>query len=101
MLSIPVAVSLLLGLAVLIGVSHGLLITKLKLQPFVVTLCGLLIYRGVIRKLTNEQSQGFGSNEAYEGLRYLSTGSPFAIPVPFLNWAAAVERAAVVGVDRR
>ena len=30
-----------------LGAIHGFLITKLKMQPFVVTLCGLLIYRGV------------------------------------------------------
>ena len=30
-------------LALTIGLAHGLLVTKLRLQPFVVTLCGLLI----------------------------------------------------------
>lgn len=30
-----------------IGLLHGLLITKLKLQPFIVTLCGLFIFRGM------------------------------------------------------
>ncbi len=43
------------GLAVLIvlvggaviGLLHGLLVTKLRLQPFIVTLCGLFIWRGV------------------------------------------------------
>ncbi|MEP4078630.1 ABC transporter permease [Haloferula sp.] len=44
----------------LIGLVHGLLITKLKLQPFVVTLCGLLVYRGITRGFTEDQSQGFG-----------------------------------------
>ena len=38
--------------ALLIGLAHGLLITRLKMQPFVVTLCGLLIYRGVARFYT-------------------------------------------------
>jgi ribose/xylose/arabinose/galactoside ABC-type transport system permease subunit len=60
-MTIPKALTFLLALSAAIGLSHGLLITRLKLQPFVVTLCGLLIYRGVIRFITNEQSQGFGS----------------------------------------
>ena len=30
-----------------IGLAHGLLVTKLGLQPFLVTLCGLFIYRGL------------------------------------------------------
>ncbi|MFM8784669.1 MAG: ABC transporter permease, partial [Phycisphaerales bacterium] len=31
----------------LIGLAHGLLVTRLRLQPFLVTLCGLLLYRGI------------------------------------------------------
>ncbi len=42
-----------------IGLFHGLLITKLRLQPFLVTLCGLLLYRGIARWMTGDQSQGF------------------------------------------
>jgi ribose transport system permease protein len=38
--------TVLLGTA-LIGLFHGLLITKLKLQPFIVTLCGLFVWRGL------------------------------------------------------
>jgi ribose transport system permease protein len=93
-MSIPAAIVFLLALSVAIGLAHGLLITRLKLQPFVVTLCGLLIYRGVIRFITNEQSQGFGANPEYESLRYLSTGSPFAVPIPFLSWLSARSTAA-------
>jgi ribose transport system permease protein len=33
----------------LVGLYHGLLITKLRLQPFLVTLCGLFMYRGLAR----------------------------------------------------
>jgi len=42
-----------------IGLAHGLLITKLKLQPFIVTLCGLLIYRGISRWFVDDETQGF------------------------------------------
>src|SRR3989442_11926765 len=38
------AVVVVLGLGAAIGLSHGLLITRLRLQPFIVTLCGLLLY---------------------------------------------------------
>ena len=38
--------------APLIGLVNGLLITKLRLQPFLVTLCGLFIYRGLARWAT-------------------------------------------------
>ena len=64
-----------------IGLVHGLLITKMRLQPFIVTLCGLLIYRGLSRFITDDQSQGFGGS--FEGLRRIATGGfelPFLIP---------------------
>lgn len=64
-----------------IGLIHGLLITRMRLQPFIVTLCGLLIYRGVSRYFTDDQSQGFGNS--FEGLRQIATGGwrlPFPIP---------------------
>jgi len=69
--SVPAAVGFVLALGGVIGLVHGLLITKLGLQPFVVTLCGLLVYRGVARGLTQDQSQGFGTG--YKGLRSLAT----------------------------
>lgn len=31
----------------LIGIGYGLLVTRLRLQPFIATLCGLFIYRGL------------------------------------------------------
>jgi ribose transport system permease protein len=37
-----------------IGLFHGLLVTRLRLQPFLVTLCGLFMYRGLARSLSNK-----------------------------------------------
>ncbi len=39
--------------SVSIGFFHGLLVTRLRLQPFLVTLCGLFMYRGLARKLSS------------------------------------------------
>lgn len=85
--SIPVALAACVGMSFCIGLVHGLLVAKLGLQPFVVTLCGLLFYRGAARFITNDQSLGFGSD--YEGLRLLATGripitDSFGIPFPVL-----------------
>lgn len=79
--SIGAALSLVMLVSLIIGVTHGLLITRMRLQPFIVTLCGLLVYRGVSRFMTDDQSQGFGNS--FEGLRKLATGGielPFLIP---------------------
>ncbi|CAN5455152.1 ABC transporter permease [soil metagenome] len=41
-----------------IGAIHAGLITRLKLQPFLVTLCGLFVYRGAARMLSPGQPVG-------------------------------------------
>ena len=68
-LPVGVGFGLVIFLALAIGFTHGLLITKLKLQPFIVTLCGLFIYRGVARYITGEINQGFGTD--FQGLRLI------------------------------
>ena len=75
--------SLLLPLG--IGFGHGLLVTKMRLQPFVVTLCGLLMYRGITRGFTQDQTAGFGTQ--FKGLRWLANGEipllpGFGLPFP-------------------
>src|SRR5262245_78982 len=40
------AVPIVLAMGILIGLINGLLVTRLKLQAFLVTLCGLFVYRG-------------------------------------------------------
>jgi ribose transport system permease protein len=64
-----------------------MLITRLRLQPFVVTLCGLLLYRGIARSITSDGTVGFGSS--FDGLRSVATGRlPFVggytIPHPLI-----------------
>jgi ribose transport system permease protein len=71
------AVPVVLLISVLIGTFHGLLVTRVGLQPFIVTLCGLLLYRGIARGMTGDQSQTFG--ESGTSLDYLATGR---IPIP-------------------
>ncbi len=71
-MSIPLALLSVFGIVLCLGVIHGLLITRLKMQPFVVTLCGLLIYRGLSRWLTNDQTVGF--IEYQETLGKVATG---------------------------
>ena len=71
-----------------IGLFHGWLITKLKLQPFIVTLCGLLIYRGITRGFLDDQTTGFKGQ--FEGLRQIALGviplpgTEIGIPVPWI-----------------
>lgn len=85
---IPLAIISVLAIALGLGATHGLLVTKLELPPFLVTLCGLLIYRGISRWLVRDQVQGFGE-EYSETLSELASGrvmlwADYAIPKAFL-----------------
>jgi ribose transport system permease protein len=68
---------------VLLGVFHGLLITKLRLQPFIVTLCGLLLYRGLARYIAGDETMGFGE-DSYGPLRGLASGRLDRVPASFI-----------------
>jgi ribose transport system permease protein len=83
----PVAVVLMLALGALIGLAHGLLITKLRLQPFIVTLCGLLIYRGLARFYTQDATAGFAFGQDFPALDWLTVGKSFGIPHSFIAMA--------------
>jgi ribose transport system permease protein len=74
-----------------IGLIHGLLVTRLGLQPFLVTLCGLFVYRGLARVIS-ASGVGLGTvREANEGntffaqqldfLLYLARGDLFGVPL--------------------
>ncbi len=101
---IPVALLSVLVIAGCLGLIHGLLVTRARLQPFVVTLCGLLIYRGLSRWLTADNPAGFG--EYADGLAQVgsgrltvytnSVGDTFGIPYPFFFLAVIGVVAAVV-----
>jgi ribose transport system permease protein len=71
------AIVLILGLGALIGWIHGMLVTKLGLQPFIVTLCGLFIYRGLARWISEEQVMGLGNRfQEIKGLLYADPLGP-------------------------
>jgi ribose transport system permease protein len=73
-----------LALGAGLGLLHGLLITRLRLQPFIVTLCGLLLYRGLARYIAADSSKGFGSGKGFLWLSDLATGSFYGVPMPFV-----------------
>ena len=98
-LSVPVVLLIITLISVAIGLIHGLLVTKVGLQPFIVTLCGLLIYRGATRGIVQNKTQGFKGE--FQSLRWLSQGqislpgTDFDLPVPCLILLGLVVMAAV------
>ena len=78
--SVPAAVAAVLLLALVLGLIQGLLVAYLRLQPFIVTLCGLLIYRGIGRFITEDNTKGFGIG--FEKLKFFATGHLMSVPLP-------------------
>lgn len=76
------ACGIVLGIAASIGLMHGLLVTWGNLQPFVVTLCGLLVYRGLARVLTGDNQVGLLG--ALPEFKARFTGAVFELPIPFV-----------------
>jgi ribose transport system permease protein len=80
----PLAVIAIVGIAAALGALHGILITRVGLQPFIVTLCGLLFYRGLARFIASDETKGFGNASGFETLQNIATGSLLGIPTPFV-----------------
>jgi ribose transport system permease protein len=87
-LGIPMAVAV----ALLLGLLQGLLITRLKLQPFIVTLGGMLLIRGVSQTIVQGGTLSMGTSPllklANEGLLH-HAGDPL-VPYPILIFLAVI-----------
>ena len=77
------ALPLMLALAGALGALHGFLVTKIKLQPFIVTLCGLLIYRGLAQYIAKDETKGFGDSTGFAGLSAFLKTTPLGVPIQF------------------
>jgi ribose transport system permease protein len=82
----PLAALFALAVPMLLGLAHGVLITKFKMQPFIVTLCGLLLYRGIARFIAQDTTKGFGDAANFKSLQKLANGKLGEnIPLGWLN----------------
>jgi ribose transport system permease protein len=78
-----------------IGAIHAFLIIKMRMQPFIVTLCGLLLYRGIARWYTDDGTSGFEFGKTIPSLEWLTTGRTYGIPHSFVVFIAV---AIVMGI---
>jgi ribose/xylose/arabinose/galactoside ABC-type transport system permease subunit len=74
----------------LLGVLNGVLITRARIQPFIVTLAMMIAARGVALGLTGENSVRV--DRAAQGFMWLGRGRLLGVPVPV--WLAALAFAA-------
>jgi ribose transport system permease protein len=80
----PLATLFAVAVPMLLGLGHGILITRFKMQPFIVTLCGLLLYRGIARFIANDTTKGFGEADGFKTLQSLASGKFLGLPMPFV-----------------
>jgi rhamnose transport system permease protein len=84
-LPLPLAILVALGFGLLCGAFNGLLVTKMRLPPLIVTLATLAIYRGLAFGISQARSvRGWPESFQFWGQGYIG---PF--PVQFLIWVVA------------
>ncbi len=79
------AIIVVLLFSVAVGSLHGWLIAKVRLQAFIVTLCGLLGYRGLAQTMTHDTAIGY-YDAKYDigGLEHLLNGELLGLPAAFI-----------------
>jgi ribose transport system permease protein len=89
-----IGISVGLAAALTVGLLQGLLITRLKLQPFIVTLGGMLLFRGVSQTIVDGGTISLGDSS----LLNLSSGGLLHLGRdPLLGWPLVIF-AAVAGL---
>ena len=81
------AAMLVILLAALLGLIHGVLVCCLKLQPFLVTLCSLLIFRSLTRAMTGDSTVAF-DERLFPIFANIGAGTWLGIPIPVYILAA-------------
>jgi len=70
-----------MGIAACCGAVNGLLITKIKIQPFVATLATMLIFDGVTQTYTGNIGTFIKTEQYAQGLGFLGRGLPVSITI--------------------
>jgi D-xylose transport system permease protein len=86
----PAAIAILaaLAVAVLVGLWHGFLVSRLKIQPFIATLSGFLAYRGLALLVSDARGLSpMGTDFAWLGARI---GAAPAIAVCFIGFLVGI-----------
>jgi len=91
-----VALAMIVAAGLVIGLIHGTLVTRMRIQAFVVTLCGLLIYRGAARYYTEDATAGFGFGASFPMLEWLAAGRTNVLGFPLPHSVVALAVVAVI-----
>ncbi len=99
--SYGVAVSIIIPIliGIVFGLINGILVTKLKIVPFIATLATMLAIRGIAYIATGELS--VGANSASESFIQLGRGFVFGIPIPAILFILAIIVAILISKKTR
>lgn len=90
--SLWVGIPIALGVAMTLGLIQGLLITRLKLQPFIVTLGGMLLFRGMSQTIAEGGTLSLGGSPLLDlangGL--IKVGDEPLLPYPLLMFLGVI-----------
>ncbi|MEZ5077614.1 MAG: ABC transporter permease [Solirubrobacterales bacterium] len=78
---VPLVIAMTLGIGILAGVFNGLLVVRLKIEPFIVTLGSGSVFVGLSQLLANGQVV---SESIPSSFTDLGRGEPFGIPAPII-----------------
>jgi ribose transport system permease protein len=92
----PLVILIILVAGVILGAIHGVLVVYMGLQPFVVTLCGLLVYRGIARFYTEDGTAGFVYGQSFPDLEWMTVGRTLGVPHSVIIFIAVAAVAWVV-----
>jgi ribose transport system permease protein len=90
--SLALGVVVALAVALLVGLLQGLLITRLNLQPFIVTLAGMLLIRGVSQTVVQGGTLSLGTSPLLglaNGGLFMRGGDPL-LPYPLLIFLGVI-----------
>ena len=87
-----IGISVALAVALLIGIFQGLLVTRMALQPSIVTLGGLMWIRGIAEVIINGRTISFGDSSFVNLANYglIKVGHEAVFSWPFLGFIAAI-----------
>jgi ribose transport system permease protein len=91
-LSLWIGIPVALGVALLIGVAQSLLITRLRLQPFIVTLGGMLLIRGVSQTISEGGTLSLSGSPllAFSNGGYLNVNGNALLPYPLILFLGVI-----------
>jgi ribose transport system permease protein len=90
--SLALGVLVALAVAAMVGLAQGLLITRLNLQPFIVTLAGMLVIRGVSQTIVQGGTLSLGASSLLRlanGGFFMRGGDPL-LPYPLGIFLAVI-----------